>query len=315
MEIIQVQVNFKWRTSHERGFALNLKNGYWQNKKQEQDESKSDDIRKVKLFATDTANALYIQPIAALGLQGGSNGIITLMYAFKRAIENYFQVESNEIGATIMGEGDTPNILIYEASEGSLGVLSQIVENPEVYRTVMQEAYELCFFENGEEVEGEVLPATYNDLLSYYNQYYHQRIDRNLIREALKNLSESNVEVIANKSFSSYDEQYHIMQASRDHNSDTEDAFLKYLYSNGLKLPDEAQPKVDAMYVRPDFYYKPNIYIFCDGTPHDEESTINDDLRKRDALKNAGFQVLSWHYKVPISEFIAKRPDIFKKVK
>jgi superfamily II DNA/RNA helicase len=310
-----VQVNFKWRTSQERGYPLNLKTGYWQNKKQEQDESNNDDIRKVKLYSTDTANALYIQPIAALGLEGGSYGIITLMYALKRAIENYFQVESNEIGATIMGEGDTPNILIYEASEGSLGVLSQIVDSPEVYRTVMQEAYELCFFENGEEVEGEVLPATYNDLLSYYNQYYHQQIDRNLIREALSNLKESNVEVIANKSFSSYDEQYHILQSSRDHNSETEDAFLKHLYCNELKLPDEAQPKVDAMYVRPDFFYKPNIYIFCDGAPHDDATVASEDMKKRAALKSAGYQVLSWHYKEPIGDFVGRRPDIFKKVK
>ncbi|MBX2907861.1 MAG: DEAD/DEAH box helicase [Taibaiella sp.] len=310
-----VQVNFKWRVSQERGYPLNLKSGYWQNKKQEQTESKSDDIRKVKLYATDTANALYIQPIAALGLQGGGNGIITLMYALKRAIENYFQVESNEIGATIMGESDTPNILIYEASEGSLGVLSQIVDNPEVYRTVMKEAYELCFFENGFEKEGEVLPATYDDLLSYYNQHYHQQIDRNLIREALRNLSQSNVEVIANKAFSGYDEQYHVLQAARDHNSETEDAFLKYLYTNELKLPDEAQPKVDAMFVRPDFFYKPNIYIFCDGAPHDAATTSADDVQKRDTLKNAGYQVLTWHYMEPINDFIARRPDIFKKVK
>ncbi|MBS1586704.1 MAG: DEAD/DEAH box helicase [Bacteroidetes bacterium] len=310
-----VQVNFKWRTAQERGYALNLKNGYWQTKRQELEEGKADEVKKVKLYTSDTANALYIQPIAALGLLGGGNGIVTLMFALKRAIENYFQVESNEIGATIMGEGDHPNILIYEASEGSLGVLSQIVDNPETYKTVMKEAYELCFYDNGMETEGEVLPATYNDLLSYYNQYYHQRIDRNLIREALQRLRDANVEVIANKSFGSYDEQYQLLQASRDHNSSTEELFLKHLYSNGLKLPDEAQPKVDSLYIRPDFYYKPNVYIFCDGAPHDDVLVNDDDLKKRDTLKSSGFQVLSWHYKDPLEKFIAKRPDIFKKVK
>lgn len=53
-----------------------------------------------------------------------------------------------------------------------------------------------------------------------------------------------------------------VLQATRDPNSSTEDKFLKFLYQNKLKLPDEAQPKVDLMYVRPDFYYKPNVYIF-----------------------------------------------------
>ncbi len=309
------KLNLKWRASREYGFTINLNTGYWQSKKQKEEKGEADEIKDVKLFTSDTANALYIQPIKSLGLGGGSNGVITLMFAIKRAIENYFQVESNEIGATIMGEEDAPNILIYEAAEGSLGVLSQIMDNPSLYKAIMIEAYKICFYKNEVEEEGEVLPATYDDLLSYYNQFYHQQIDRNLIREALRNLKESTVEVLANKSFSSYDEQYQFLQASRDPNSSTEDKFLKMLYGKGLKLPDEAQPKVDAMFVRPDFYYKPNVYIFCDGTPHDSVDVKKDDIEKRTALKNNGYQILTWYYKESLENFLARRPDIFKSVK
>ncbi len=309
------KLNLKWRASREYGFTINLNTGYWQSKKQKEEKGEADEIKEVKLFTSDTANALYIQPIKSLGLGGGSNGVITLMFAIKRAIENYFQVESNEIGASIMGDEEAPNVLIYEAAEGSLGVLSQIMDNPSLYKSIMTEAYKVCFFKNNVEEEGEVLPATYDDLLSYYNQFYHQQIDRNLIRDALRNLKESAVEVLANKSFSSYDEQYQFLQASRDPNSNTEDKFLKFLYANGIKLPDEAQPKVDEMFVRPDFFYKPNVFIFCDGTPHDNVSVKKDDIEKRSALKNAGYQILSWYYKDSLEEFIAKRPDIFKSVK
>ena len=309
------KLNLKWRASKEYGFTINLNTGYWQSKKQKEENGEKDEIKDVKLFTSDTANALYIQPIKSLGLKGGGNGVITLMFAIKRAIENYFQVESNEIGATIMGEEDAPNILIYEAAEGSLGVLSQIVDNPSLYKIIMEEAYKVCFFKNGKEEEGEVLPATYDDLLSYYNQFYHQQIDRNLIREALKNLKESTVEILSNKAFSSYDEHYQFMQASRDPNSSTEDKILKYLYQHKLKLPDDAQPKITNMYVRPDFFYKPNVCIFCDGTPHDETQVKEDDSAKREALKNAGYQVLVWYYKDSLDEFVAKRPDVFKKVK
>ena len=309
------KLNLKWRASREYGFTINLNTGYWQSKKNKEENGDKDEIKDVKLFTSDTANALYIQPIKSLGLDGGGDGVITLMFAIKRAIENYFQVESNEIGATIMGEENNPNILIYESAEGSLGVLSQIMDNPSIYKSIITEAYKVCFFKNGIEELGEVLPATYDDLLSYYNQYYHQQIDRNLVREALKNLQDSNVEILANKSFSSYDDQYHFLQSARDPNSSTEDKFLKYLYASKLKLPDEAQPKVDKMYVRPDFFYKPNVMIFCDGTPHDENRVREDDTEKRSALKNAGYQVLSWYYKESLEEFIAKRPDLFKKVK
>jgi len=309
------KLNLKWRASREYGFTINLNTGYWQSKKQKEEKGESDEIKDVKLFTSDTSNALYIQPIKSLGLGGGSNGVITFMFAIKRAIENYFQVESNEIGATIMGDEDAPNILIYEAAEGSLGVLSQIMDNPTLYKSIMVEAYKVCFFKNNVEEEGEVLPATYDDLLSYYNQFYHQQIDRNLIRDALRNLKESTVEVLANKSFNSYDEQYQFLQATRDHNSSTEDKFLKFLYEKGIKLPDEAQPKVNDMYVRPDFFYKPNVVIFCDGTPHDNADVKEDDVEKRSALKNAGYQILSWYYKDSLEDFIAKRPDIFKTVK
>lgn len=312
------KLSLKWRASKEYGYSINMNTGYWQSKTQKEsriEAGDADNIKDVKLFTSDTANALYIQPIKSLGLDGGKNGVITLMFAIKRAIENYFQVESNEIGTTILGDEEAPNILIYEASEGSLGVLSQIVDNPSIYKAIMEEAYQICFHENGEEVEGEVLPATYDDLLSYYNQYFHQQIDRNLVRDALRNLRESQVEILTNKSFSSYDEQYHFLQANRDPNSSTEDKFLKYLYKQGIKLPDEAQPKVEKMYVRPDFYYKPNVCVFCDGTPHDDSQVKEDDSQKRLALKNAGYQVLSWYYMDSLEEFVAKRPDIFKKVK
>jgi superfamily II DNA/RNA helicase len=309
------KLNLKWRASREYGFTINLNTGYWQNKGQREENGELDEIKDVKLFTSDTSNALYIQPIKSLALGGGGNGVISLMFAIKRAIENYFQVESNEIGATIMGEEEAPNILIYEAAEGSLGVLSQIIDNPAIYKNIMEEAYKVCFFTNGVEQIGEVLPATYDDLLSYYNQFYHQKIDRNLIRDALDILRVSKVEIQANKSFASYDEHYHFLQAARDLNSSTEEKFLKYLYENGLKLPDEAQPKVNEMFVRPDFYYKPNVYIFCDGTPHDDEAIKTDDKQKRNALKNAGYQVLSWYYKDSLDEFVGKRPDLFKKVK
>jgi very-short-patch-repair endonuclease len=211
---------------------------------------------------------------------------------------------------------DTPNILIYEASEGSLGILSQVVEIPSVYRDVVKNAFELCFIKDGREVpEVELLPATYDDLLSYYNQHHHRDIDRNLIRDSLRMMLESTVEVLTTPSFSSYDEHYFAMQAARDPNSSTEDEFLRHLYKNGLRLPDEAQPKVKNLFVRPDFFYKPNIMIFCDGTPHDDEKVKKEDYEKRKALMDSGYQVLSWYYKNSLSEFLSKRSDIFKPIK
>jgi superfamily II DNA/RNA helicase len=312
-----VHVNHKWRNSpKDTGYPINLKNGHWQNKTQENEEGKNDNIRRVRLYTTVTANALYLQPVKSLPLRGGKDGVVTLMYAFKRAIESFFQVEPNEIGVTVMGETDMPNILVYESAEGSLGILSQIVENPQIFKSVMKEAFEICFMKNGVEVtEDELVPASYDDLLSYYNQIHHQVINRNYVRDGLRMLQESTLEVLTTKLYDSYEEHYKALEASRDPNSSTEEKFLKYLFEKGIRLPDVAQPIISDMFVRPDFLYKPNICLFCDGTPHDNPVIKEDDRLKRITLKDAGYQVLVWYYKDSIDDLIQKRPDIFKPVK
>lgn len=313
-----VHINKKWRNTQTEGFSIHTKKGLWQSADpQRRPNENPDDFRSVMPFTTNTANALFIQPIAALGAQGGENGVITLVYALKRAIENYFQVESGEIGVQVMGEQDVPNLMLYESAEGSLGILSQIVESPKIYKAVMEEAWRICFLDkDGNEIpEADLVPATYNDLLSYYNQFYHSCIDRNLIRTALANLRDAEIEVQTNKAFSDYESHYRSMVNGKDPNSNTETSFLKFLYERGLRLPDGAQPTVKDMYVKPDFFYHPNIYVFCDGTPHDDPEVKKDDEAKRKTLRAAGYQVLCWHYREPLDVFIAKRPDIFKAVK
>lgn len=316
------KLNLKWRIAREQGFPLDLTNGFWvsrQRLNELQQKNQAENIKSVKLFTSNTANALYLQPVKALALEGGQAGVITLMYALKRALENYFQVESGEIDAVAIGPENAPNILIYESAEGSLGILSQVVDRPEVFPALMQEAYAVCFCKDGVELQpdasGQYIPATYDDLLSFYNQIHHDILDKNLIREALLKLRQSEIEILSNRAFSSYDEHYQFLQRHRDPNSATEEKFLKFLYNNRLRLPDEVQPRVKDMFVRPDFFYKPNVYIFCDGTPHDRPAVQHDDQIKRQALKNAGYQVLVWHYAEPLEDFVNKRPDIFKKVK
>ncbi|HQP25403.1 MAG TPA: helicase-related protein, partial [Smithellaceae bacterium] len=111
-----VQINKKWRTTREAGFPIGLKSGQWKRAPRAGDAPSKEESKTIMIMTHDTADALYIEPIKALGLS--KSGVITLQYALKRAIENVFQVESNEIGAALMGGNDTPNIFLYEAAEG-----------------------------------------------------------------------------------------------------------------------------------------------------------------------------------------------------
>jgi len=312
-----LKVNEKWRAKKETGFLVNIKTGFWKSDKEFKKNEVNKDIRRIRLLTSDTADCLYIHPLKALAFEKGkeSAAIITLQHALKRAIENVFQVESSEIGVEVMGTSDWPNILIYESAEGSLGILSQLVENINLFRQIIREAYSICYFKDGEDTKPELGPATYNDLLNYYNQRNHLIIDRHLIKDQLEKLMNCEIEILSNSGYTNYDEQYNSLIQSIDPTSSTEKKFLKYLYDNSLRLPDSAQYDVSGIYVMPDFYYKDgNACIFCDGTPHDEYAVKEQDNEKRTALTNKGYDVVVYYYKDKLEDLVNKRSDIFYKV-
>jgi hypothetical protein len=307
-----IYINDRWRSQKEEGFPVNKISGHWKAAMPKTDEANSnpEDYTRVKLMTTTTADAIYIEPIEALGLD--RDGVITLQYALKRAIVNKYQVEQNEMGTVIIGDEDYPNILIYESAEGSLGILSQLINDVHAFNTIVEEAITICRYDD----KNYKAPASYDDLLSYYNQMDHQVIDRFKIKEALGKLRQCKMEIEAGKGFKTYEEQYRYLLKNIDPDSSTEKKFLKYLYKNGLKLPDEAQKNIEELYCKPDFYYEETATcIFCDGSPHDREAVKEKDERQRSQLMNHGYDVWSWHYREDLKTKISERTDIFKKVK
>jgi superfamily II DNA or RNA helicase len=303
-----VHVNSKWRSQQSDGFPMGLISGDWRSSPPGPESNVKEEFRLVKLWTSNVADALHIEPIQPLGLK--APGVVTLEHALKRAIESAFQVEPNEIGVVTVGDPAAPNILIYESAEGSLGILSQFVENIETFHRVIERAIELCRFDD-DDYKG---PASYDDLLSYYNQRDHKVIDRHLIKDALEKLRICSIE-IANPEYASYEDQYQSLLRGIDPSSSTERKFIDHLYDNGLRLPDAAQRRVDGIYVQPDFYYEPRIWVFCDGTPHDEPAVKAEDEVKRQAIIARGDEVWTYYYKDDLAQKVAARPDIFKKVK
>ena len=304
-----VHINYQWRAQKAQGFPIGLISGDWRSSMPEPDNDLREDFRLVKLYTSNLADALYIEPIQPLGLK--PEGVVTLQHALKRAIENVFQVEPNEISVVSVGDSESPNILLYEASEGSLGILSQFVEDVNIFREVVEQAIKLCKYDDPT-YKG---PASYDDLLSYYNQREHKVIDRHLIKDALEKLRACDIEIQANQSFKNYDDQYQSLLRGLDPNSSTEKKFIDYLYGNGLRLPDAAQKRVEGLFVQPDFYYAPRIWVFCDGTPHDAPAVRADDEAKRQAIIARGDEVWVYYYKDNLTEKVASRPDIFRRVR
>ena len=321
-----IQLNKKWRRSKnpEESFLIGKVSGNWlkQVDKEKPEREKDPDIN-VQIYTTDTADSLYIQPVAALKLEEA--GVISLTYALKRAVERVFQVEESEIGIWFMGPEDSRNILIYEAAQGSLGILSQLIEDTGKLREVFKEAYRVIQYDpdTGEDTAPDKPRATYDDLLSYYNQRFHDKLDRHSIRAALELLmicEADNTAAISND-FLSRDEQHQYLLNNYDKNSSMEKKLIDYLYTNGLRLPDKAQANLSGavgFYISADFLYlnKKEIeaMVFCDGSVHDANEVKEDDTHKRQLLRDAGFDVIEWHYTEPLEQLVERRKDIFRKV-
>lgn len=303
-----IQVNNKWRNTRQKGFRIGKTSGFWKPMTDEPN-PEGEPTFDVQLYTWETADALYIQPIKSLKLS--REGTVTLQYALKRAIELTYQIEPSELGVTLMGDSDNPNIFIYEAAQGSLGILSELVEEKGAFQKVIQKAIELCRFDDPDYKN----PASYDDLLSYYNQRHHLEIDRAYIKEALDMMSNSEMQYGLKNDQTDYESVYQSMINSYDKNSSTELKFLEYLYRNNLRLPDKAQQQTDGIYSQPDFFYEPDVWIFCDGTPHDKPEVKAQDKKIRDAILNRGEQVFVYYYKDDLAAKVASRPDIFKKVK
>jgi superfamily II DNA/RNA helicase len=316
-----LQMNRKWRRSKpgdENGYNIGLNTGFWKNPSDEEKEPDKDPIKKVHVYATDTADVLYIQPVKTLGLD--EDGVITLTYALKRAIEKIFQIEESELGAWNMGSGDHSNILLYEAAESSLGVLSELIKSPDKLKEVFKEAYRICYYNpvTLEDEKPDALRASYDDLLSYYNQRHHKVINREFIKVPLELLFNATIEVGKNEQ-SNYHKQFEFLKDSYDKSSSTELKFLNYLYNQGLALPDRAQVNFKDYYISADFVYDNHdngtqSFVFIDGSVHDKETVIEDDNKKRGLLSDAGYDVIVWRYDQQLNELVEGRKDIFRKV-
>lgn len=269
------------------------------------------------VFVRDTSDTLYIQPLSNMEITAEQT--ISLSYALKRGIERLFQVEESEIGVRVMGNKNKPNILIYEASEGCLGILSQLIQEPAKLKELFEESYRCMHFDpvtRTETEKGITLPrATYEDLLSYYNQRDHEILDRHSIKEVLEQLMDCDLTLL--QKGNDREKQYNYLLENYDKSSGTELPLIKYLYNNKLALPDKAQVNIPDFYINADFVYNTQngpVLIFCDGSVHDKESIKVDDVHKRTLLKEHGYDVIEWHYTEKVEDLITRRKDIFRKI-
>ena len=308
------RINHKWTRSQEDGFRLDMDAGLWKGRGRE--DSQENVRSNVRPFVRITANALLIYPPSGESFQDGSF-LATLQYAILRSLQAVFEVEEQELACERIGRGQKRGILFWEAAEGGLGVLRQLVDEPDALAQVAHSALQILHFDPQtgddlyppkDEQEG-CARACYDCLLSYYNQRDHRLLDRHLVRDFLMDLANSVTR--PGDAERDYDAHYRHLRALTDTRSELERRFLDHLYHNRLRLPDYAQRRLQDVHVTPDFFYEPNICIFCDGSVHDQPQQKAIDQKVRQELKELGYRVVVIRYDEPLEQQVKRHSDIF----
>ncbi len=308
-----VKVNYKWKRSKGNEGFLIAQNGFWKKAADLENEKPDNPISNVHIFTDFTSDVLYIQPMETLKVDKVQ--IVSLQYALRKAIEQVFKIEPNEIEVVEMGNGQVSNILIYENTEGSIGILSQMAENANLLRQVFVQIYEVCHFDKETKIDlrPDLAKATYDDLLSYYNQMYHSTLDRHSIIKTVNTILSCEFD---NSVSGSAAEEIKELKSKINSKSEGERIFLEYIEKHGIALPDYTNYNLEEYCIQPDFVYKPKTVIFVDGGVHKINSVKAKDLKKRKLLKDNGYDVIVWEYDAEsIEHFMERRKDIFRKIR
>ncbi len=308
-----LRINHGWRGSEVKGFLVDFESGEVISSDDKQSHpSRPRRLEHIRLAVRTTQNVLLVrfaQP------DGRADQMLeaTLRYALKRGIEETFELEETELAAEPIGAGEHQAILLYETAEGGAGVLRRLVEEVTALAEVARTALEICHFELQEEGLKDTRPdcraACYECLLSFANQHEALKLNRHHIGAFLFDLAKGRTEPrVRGKA---RDEHLAWLRSLTDSRSELERRFLDALAQGGYRLPDDAQKRIAEPVCMADFFYEPNVCVFCDGAVHDDPAQAARDREVRTELVRRGYRVISVRYDADIQETITRYPDVF----
>lgn len=308
-----LRLNRGWRGPGATGFLVDFESGEvlssGEQKGKRSGRRQGVEPKPVALAVTSTQNLMLLRPVLVEWREDPTL-MATLQYALKRGLEESFQLEENELAAERIGDGDHRSIMFYEVSEGGAGVLRRLVEEPNALAEVARRALEICHFDpDGNDLKPDCHAACYECLLSFSNQHEALLLNRHKLREALVELSESRTDLRVRGR--SRKEHLAWLRSLTDSRSELERRFLTFLEKHGCRLPHDAQKRISEVPCIPDFFYAPNVCVFCDGSVHDEPAQAEQDRKLRSELIRRGYRVIIIRYDRDLSEQVKQYPEVF----
>ncbi len=286
----------------EVGFYLDPVRGQWLSDKAgkesevddgEQDAEEPHAIRVIP-YVEDSRNILVLR----LARPVADEVATTLRYALERGIEAAFQLEDSELASEWLPDDQHRGRMLFtESAEGGAGVLRRLQAEPDALALAARTALDIAHFdpETGEDLsraEEDVdrcEKACYDCLLSYSNQLEHAAIDRHTVRDLLLRLATARTSASA----SDLPRRHHAEELIRRADTGLERRWLQVLVEGDFRLPDTAQPLLEAAGCRPDFLYAEHpVAVFIDGPVHERPDKADADAAAERRLIEAGYGVV-----------------------
>jgi len=185
---------------------------------------------------------------------------------------------------------------------------------PRNVRLALQALHHCHFDEQGVDQKSDCVAACYECLMSFCNQMEALQLllDRRVVRDVLLSLLTSRT--LPRYTGRNWAEQIEWTRAGTDARSDLERRFIDVLSDGFFRPPDHAQYSITNLSGSScvaDFFYAPNVCLFCDGSIHDEQRQIQRDGAIRQELEERGYRVVVIRYDRDLLEQLQQYPHVF----
>ena len=249
-------------------------------------------IENVVLFNDGRHDMLLLDVVAPAGADADTYAY-SLMYALQAAMGTQFGIAENELAGQVypqVGDPQARRILLYELDEGGIGVIDRMTD-PSMWFAVAERALDILHVDrDGEPQAGACHTSCYECLRSFYNQWHHDVLDRNLAVPFFLSILQR-VDLATDPVGSDWPE------VVTEFDSKTEQEMVAAIRAAGLPAPTAAHsglPPANPV-ASADLYYVGegmHLAVFLDGGIHDAPLQARLDTARRAALKDAGYSIL-----------------------
>ena len=217
----------------------------------------------------------------------------SVLHALLDGFEIAFSADESEVSGVVYPDSDEQRvrILLYEKEEGGVGLLHHFVEG-EAWQRVARRSLELLHVDlaSGHDRPDACTTACYDCLLSFYNQFDHELLDRNLAVGWLLQIADGPIHL----DLTGPEDRWDSLVAAAA--SSAEAQVLSELRSRGFPPPEGQHvviPDGDGVAIaEADLTYPGKVVVRVHGDPHNWEHVQRADAAQRRKLLALGYKVV-----------------------